>query len=142
MGVENFIPTVIGVRERNGRKYKTEKPVINNLVFLRDTKAHACEIANGIIPVYYLIDKAKRTLLVVPDKQLEDFRRVMDLNPEAILEEQLSLRPGNEVRVMKGPLAGVEGEILEMESHTYVIVSVGNYLQAKVEIPIAYLEKI
>lgn len=142
MGVENFIPTRIGYHERRGKRYKAEKPVINNLVFLRDTKPHACAIANGIIPVFYMIDQSTRSLLVVPDKQMEDFRKVMDLNPDSIMEEQMNLLPGNRVRVIKGPMTGVEGDILELEAHTYVVLSLAGFLQAKVEIPMAYLEKI
>lgn len=142
MGVENFIPTRIGYHERRGKRSKVEKPVINNLVFLRDTKSHACAIANGIVPIFYMIDNVTRSLLVVPDKQMDDFRIVMDLNPDAIMEEQMTLQAGNKVRVIKGPMSGVEGEILELASHTYVVLSLAGFLQAKVEIPLAYLERI
>ena len=72
-GVEHFIPTVSADGPRK------EKAVISNLVFLKATKAEALELANtGVIPVKYIIDCATRTLLVVPDKQMEDFRRVLD----------------------------------------------------------------
>ena len=71
-GVEHFIPTV-RVRKSRG-KGLTERPAVTNLVFLRATKAEACALANEKgLPVRYIIDCATRTLLVVPDKQMEDF---------------------------------------------------------------------
>lgn len=73
LGVENFIPTVV---RKNSRGCRSERAVINNLVFLRTTKAEACRLANeGYIPVRYIIDCATRTLLVVPDKQMEEIGR-------------------------------------------------------------------
>ena len=87
-GVEHFIPTVSADGPRK------EKAVISNLVFLKATKAEALELANtGVIPVKYVIDCATRTLLVVPDKQMEDFRRVLDLSLEegGMMDRPLSL---------------------------------------------------
>ena len=67
-GVEHFIPTVPTDSPRK------EKVAVSNLVFLKATKAEALELANtGVIPVKYIVDCATRTLLVVPDKQMEDF---------------------------------------------------------------------
>ena len=59
----------------------------------------------------YIIDHGTRTLLQVPDKQMDDFIRVMDLDPDALCEDDVQFIPGGRVRVIKGDLAGVEGEV-------------------------------
>ena len=139
--VECFIPTRETFRERKGRKTRAEVPVIRNLVFLRATKRKALALVNGNgLPMKYIIDHSTRTLLEVPDKQMEDFIRVMDLNPDALCDEDAVFVPGGRVRVVKGDLAGVEGEVLSLPNRTYVIVSVGQLLRAKVQIPKSYLE--
>ena len=138
-GVEHFIPTV-RVRKSRG-KGLTERPAVTNLVFLRATKAEACALANEKgLPVRYIIDCATRTLLVVPDKQMEDFMRVLDLSTDGLVSEPLAL--GDRVRVTKGPIAGVEGNILEFRGRIYVVVGLLNSLFAKTQVPKTWLEKI
>ena len=136
-GVEHFIPTVPADGSRK------EKVAITNLVFLRATKAEALELANtGVIPVKYIVDCATRTLLVVPDKQMEDFRRVMDLSLEegGLMDHPLAL--GDRVKVIKGPLRGVEGRVLEFQGRYYVVVSLLDSLFAKARVPKSWLEKV
>ena len=91
LGVERFVPTEVRRRTRGAATY--ERALIPALVFLRATKQQACALANEqSLPVRYLIDPATRSLLVVPDKQMEDFRRVLDLSTD---EGGLVDRPAN-----------------------------------------------
>ena len=136
-GVEHFIPTVPTDGPRK------EKAAVSNLVFLRTTKAEALELANtGVIPVKYIVDCATRTLLVVPDKQMEDFRRVMDLSltEGGLVDRPLAL--GDRVRVTKGPLRGVEGHVVEFHGKLYVVVSLLDCLFAKARVPRSWIEKV
>ena len=95
-----------------------------------------------MIPVKYIVDCATRTLLVVPDKQMEDFRRVMDLGLESggLMDQPLAL--GDRVKVVKGPLKGVEGHVLEFQGRYYVVVSLLDSLFAKARVPKSWLEKV
>ena len=136
-GVEHFVPTVPSGGPRK------ERAAVNGLVFLRATKAEALELANvGGLPVKYIVDCATRTLLVVPDKQLEDFRRVLDLSlgEGGLMDRPLAL--GDRVRVTKGPLKGVEGHVLEFHGKFYVVVGLMECLFAKARVPRSWLEKV
>jgi transcription antitermination factor NusG len=136
-GIEHFIPTV-RVRKSRG-KGQWERPVVTNLVFLKATKAEACALANEKgLPVRYIIDCATRTLLVVPDKQMEDFKRVLDQNAE-VSTEPLAL--GDRVKVTRGPLKGVEGHIVEFQGRIYVVVSLLDCFFAKAHVPRGWLER-
>ena len=137
LGVENFVPTEIRSKTRGGNY---EKALIPCLVFLKATKEEACSLANtGMVPVKYVVDCATRSLLVVPDKEMEDFRRVLDFSKESggLMEESLSL--GDKVRVTKGVLCGVEGHVLEFRGKTYVVVGLLDCVFAKAEVPRAWL---
>lgn len=136
-GVEHFIPTVPTDGPRG------ERAAVSSLVFLRATKAEALDLANlGVVPVKYIVDCATRTLLVVPDKQMEDFRRVMDLGltEGGLMDRPLSL--GDRVRVTKGPLRGVEGHVVEFHGRLYVVVSLLDCLFARARVPRSWLEKV
>ena len=133
--VEHFVP-VADSRKRT-------KAAIPCLVFLKTTKAEALDLANtGRVPIRYMIDCATHTLLVVPDKQMDDFRRVMDCSIEegGLVDQPLSL--GERVRVTKGALRGVEGHVLELLGRTYVVVGLLGCIWAKAKVPRAYLEKV
>ena len=141
LGAEHFLPTERRLRTRTRAQY--ERPLIPGMIFVRTTKRQACAFANEDgLPVKYLIDPATRSLLVVPDKQMDDFRRVLDLSLEegGLIDAPLAL--GDRVRVVKGALTGVEGHILELHGRTYVVVGLLDCLFARAGVPRAWLERI
>jgi len=140
LGTEHFLPVEQLRRTRSRATY--EHPLIPGLIFLRATKKQACALTNEMsLPVRYLIDPATHSLLVVPDKQLEDFRRVLDLSTEegGLMDKPLEL--GDYVRVIKGMLRGVEGRVLEFHGEFYVVVELLGWY-ARASVPRAWLEKI
>lgn len=141
LGREFFIPTRLEKRERGGRAVKAEVPVISNLVFLRTTKEDACAIANGRgVPIWYMIDRTTNSMLIVPDKQMEDFKRVFEIAPDTISTDAPSLVPGDRVRIIKGELKGVEGEVIQLPNRTYVILSLGSLLFARIKVLKSHLK--
>lgn len=112
----------------------------NTLLFIHTTKTIALALVNsGEIAAHYLIDRNTRSIMSVPDKQMEDFIRVLDLSPDAECMTEIPLRKGGRVRVIKGALSGVEGEVLEMSEGLFLVVSVCSLMCAKVEIPKSYV---
>ena len=110
------------------------------LVFLHTTKSNALTLVNsGEVKGRFMIDHNTRTLLEVPDKQMDDFIRILDLSPDAECLTQVPLVKGDRVRVVKGPLSGVEGDIVETPQGLYLTVSVLSLLCARVEIPKSYV---
>ena len=141
MGTENWLPVEVRMRTRGHRTY--EHPVLPGMIFVRATRRQACSLVNEMgLPVRYLIDPATRTLLVVPDRQLDNFRRVLDLSREEGGLVDCPLELGDFVRVTKGPLLGVEGRVLEFHGKTYVVVGLLDCWFAKAEVPRAWLERI
>ena len=141
LGVEHFIPTTRR-RATRGRRM-VETPVINSLVFLRATRQEALDLVHFKgVQADYLFDCATRSLMVVPDKQMEDFRRTLDasLDEGGLIDFPLSV--GEWVRVTRGALRGVEGRVLELQGKTYVVVGLMDCLFAKARVPRAWLEKI
>jgi len=123
LGVEHYIPY----------SYRT-------MVFLHTTKPTALTLVNsGEVKGRFLIDHNTHTLLEFPEKQMDDFMRILDLSPEAECLTAVPLAKGDRVRVVKGALSGVEGDIVEMPGGLYLIVSVCSLLSARVQIPKSYV---
>ena len=142
--IENFIPFHTVLIERNGRKIKREKPIVPGLLFIRTDYQTACTLpVESTIKIVYLRNLESRQLLVVPDKQMEDFMFLLDLSEAAIRIENANLKRGDRVRVIKGDFAGIEGELIRIKGHKRVVVRLeGLFSIATTYIPGAYLEKI
>ena len=138
-GVETFVPTLLSGPESR----PVEKPAAPNLVFLKADKETACSfVAVNALPMQYVIDCATHKMLVVPEKEMDDFRRVFDLSKDhgGLMDRPLGL--GDRVRITKGALRGVEGFVLEILGRTYVAVGLMGALWAKAQVPRAWLERI
>lgn len=140
LDVENFVPTVKSRRSRG--KGMTEKAAAPNLVFVRTDKASACAlITERHLPMEWMQDCATRSMLVVPDKQMDDFRRVFaiaSVEEGGLLTENFS--PGDPVQVTEGPLRGVEGNIVEDAGKIYVVVGLAGSVFARAMVPKAWLK--
>ena len=69
-----------------------------------------------------------------------DFMFVMDLNPDGVSFDNGSLVVGDRVRVVKGDLTGVEGEVATNANRTYVVIRIKDILTASVKVPKSYLK--
>lgn len=142
--IENFIPFRTVVIERNGKKIKKEKPIVPGLLFIRTNYQTACTLpAESSAKMVYLRNLENHQLLVVPDKQMEDFMFLLDFSESAVRIENVNLKRGDRVRVIKGDFAGIEGELVRIKGHKRVVVRLeGLFSLATTYIPSAYLEKI
>ena len=125
MGVDCYVPTVKRRKTRGGGTYE------------------ALELVNlRLVPMSYMKDCATRTLMLVGEKEMDSFRRVFEASIE---EGGLVDRPlvvGDRVCVVKGPLKGVEGNVLELQGRLYVVVGICGLFYARARIPRAWMERI
>jgi len=142
--IENFIPFRTVMIERNGRKFKKEKPIVPGLLFIRTTYQTACTLpVESTIKMVYLRNLESHQYLIVPDKQMQDFMFLLDFSEAAVQIENTNLRRGDRVRVIKGDFAGIEGELVRIKGHKRVVVRLeGLFSLATTYIPSAFLERI
>lgn len=74
-------------------------------------------INNYALNICYIKDRENRHSLIIPNKQMEDFMFLLDFSPESIELVNKNLKHGDRVRVIKGPLTGLEGELLRIKGH-------------------------
>ena len=117
---------------------------MNGLIFVRGNKKSCIELINEYgYPMRYLREFSTRSLLRVPDKQMEDFIYLVDRHENEIELFPHDLKRGDRVRVVAGTFAGIEGELIRIAGHRRVVVRLENLFSiATVFIPGGYLEKI
>ena len=138
-----YLPTQFVIRQLKYRRKRVEVPVIKNLIFIQATKQDACDISNKYnIQLFYMKDLLTRAMLIVPDKQMQDFIFVMDLDPNGVSFDNDHLSVGSRVQVVKGDFCGVEGELANEANKTYVVIRIAGVLSASVKVPKSYLRVI
>ena len=144
IGVEYFLPTQFVIRQLKYRRRRVEVPVIRNLIFVHATKEFACAIANEYgVRLFYMRDFDTKSMLIVPDKQMNDFMFLLDFSKEMVEVVNENLKKGDKVRVIKGDFAGIEGELIRVKGHKRVVVRLEGVVSlATAYIPGSFLEKI
>lgn len=129
-GFVTYVP-IQKVRHQWSDRVKTiDKLLIPGLVFIRcaeEARQSVFNIAYGICG--FLQDKSckERKALVIPDKQMQDFMRVvMALNGEDDIEfVRYDIEPGDTVRVIRGPLTGFVCECVTVRNRHKLVLRLG-----------------
>ena len=118
LGVRHFIPSTY-----------------NTLVFFRTDKDRALNLVNaGEVKGRFLVDHGTRSILEVPDKQMETFIRVVTEYPDTPVTSEFPIVKGTRVRVVRGPLKGIEGEVEETPNGVQLVVGIQSVICARVTI--------
>ena len=143
MGVEYFLPTRQEVRELKSRRKTVEVPYIRNLIFVYATKQEAIDLPNKFgVSIFYIPDRVKKGMLIVPEKQMNDFIQVMNFASDNVNFDIDELMPGDKVRITKGELCGIEGQIATNLNNTFVIIQINGVLKASVKVLKSWLKVI
>ncbi|MDR0547657.1 MAG: UpxY family transcription antiterminator [Dysgonamonadaceae bacterium] len=139
-----FIPFKTVISERAGERFPQEKPIIPCLVFVNTDYRTALLLPElSGLSVSYIKNLSTNHIRVIPDKQMQDFMRVLDLSEKGSILLSENLKRGDKVRVIKGVFAGVEGELVRIKGHKRVVVNLeGVCSLATTYIPLEYLELI
>ena len=62
----------------------------------------------------YMVLRGESTPAIIPDAQMERFRFMLDYSEEAVEMCSERIQPGEQVKVIKGPLTGLTGELITM----------------------------
>lgn len=109
--IENYCPLNKVVRQWHDRKKVIEEPLFTSYVFVNVTDMEQAEVrkTDGIINFVYWLGKPaviRPSEIEVIRDFLEDYRNVQ--------LEKIRVNPKDVVRIVRGPLIGQEGNVLEV----------------------------
>lgn len=124
LGYETYVASQEEVRQwRDGRRRKVQRMVIPGLVFIKATEAERRQTLTGNLVKRYLSDRAAQRPqgynappAIIPEAQLERLRFMLGQADTPVQFSDRPLPPGTRVRVIRGPLRGLEGEIARSAS--------------------------
>lgn len=110
--------------------------------FVHATPQERAEVLTLSSVSRYMVLKGEHTPAVIPDLQMERFKFMLDYSEEAVEMCSTPLAPGEMVRVIKGPLAGMEGELVNVDGRSKVVVRLEMLGYAGVDMPVGFVEAV
>ncbi|MEG1565059.1 MAG: UpxY family transcription antiterminator [Bacteroides sp.] len=142
IGVETYLPIQEERHQWSDRVKKVERIVLPMIVFVHVEPTERGLPLTLLSVSRYLVLRGESTPAVIPDAQLERFRFMLDHSEEAVELSTAPLAPGEWIRVVKGSLKGLEGELVKVNGKHKIAVRLSLLGVAQVSIPAAYVERI
>ena len=140
MGIECFLPVQEEVRRWSDRLKKMERILIPMMIFVRVNAAEQRQVIQLPGVIRYLVLRGEHRPAIIPDYQMNHFRFLLDNAEQTVTIEQELLVPGISVRVVKGPLQGLEGILLTVEGNSRIAVRIEQLGYATVEMHMGMVE--
>ena len=140
MGIESFVPVREEIHQWSQRKKKVMRVLIPQMIFIRGTRKERMEALTLASISHYMVLRGEHTPAVIPDRQMEQFMFMVDYSEETIEMFTSPLEPGQQVKVIKGPLSGMEGELMEIDGKSKVVVRLDLLGCAGVDMPVGFVE--
>lgn len=140
MGIESFVPAREEIHQWSQRKKKVMRVLIPQMIFIRGTRKERMEALTLASISHYMVLRGEHTPAVIPDRQMEQFMFMVDYSEETIEMFTFPLEPGQQVKVIKGPLSGMEGELMEIDGKSKVVVRLDLLGCAGVDMPAGFVE--
>ncbi len=130
LGIENYVATQEEVRIwSNGRRRRLQRVVIPGIVFIRCTDRERRDIVQLPYINRFMVNRSVETgglnkpVAVIPDRQLHRLQYMLGHSDSPVTFEPTVYRIHDNVRVIRGRLQGLEGEIMRHSdgSHTLTI---------------------
>lgn len=142
-GYECYVPVKREVHKWSDRKKIIEKLVLPRYIFVHCTEAERLK-SFGMAPGLcgYLNSRGLHKPAVVPDKEMETFRSMVEKGTGGVVIAQDHFEPGDHVRIVDGPLAGLECEAVSIGTTRCILVRLGELGTARMDIDISLIRKI
>lgn len=140
-GVEHYLPLRREFRKWSDRRKLVEVPLVPRFVFIRcRNEERAFIMANEPRIWRFLPFEGKAA--VVRDADMEAFRNMVEKGDREVRFSDRPLAPGDRVRVVDGPLAGLECELIEVSGSRCLAVRLVLLGAATMDLNLETLERI
>lgn len=142
MGIDSFVPVQQQIHQWSDRRKLVDTVLLPMMVFVHVTPKERMEVLSFSTVSRYMVMRGESTPAVIPDEQMARFRFMLDYSDEAVCMNDSPLARGEKVRVIKGPLSGLVGELVTVGSKSKIAVRLNMLGCACVDMPIGYVEPI
>lgn len=142
MGIENFLPVQEEIHQWSDRRKRVERVLMPMMIFVHVDLRQQKEVLTLSSVSRYMVLRGESAPAVIPDEQMNRFKFMLDYSEELISMNSAPLARGEKVRVIKGPLAGLEGELVHVDGKSKIAVRLDVLGCACVDMPRGFVEPI
>lgn len=142
-GIGFYLPMKRVVRKWSDRRKVVEMLLLPHMIFVHCTPKVRLESIKTIPYLNcYMSEGGPFNPVVIPDGQMEDFRRAVECTGVGVTMTNQNLAPGDRVIVIDGPLKGVKCELVSMSGKVHAVIRLSILGAAVVDIPASSLNKL
>ena len=116
LNIENYVPTQWEIHQWSDRKKKVERVVIPLIVFVHADKATIKRLILHPFIHKLVSYPGQNAPAIIPDDQLEKLRFMLHHSDRPVEMKEHVFKTGDRVRIVRGPLKDLEGELCRVES--------------------------
>ena len=140
MGIDSFVPVQQQIHQWSDRRKMVDTVLLPMMVFVHVNPKERMEVLSFSTVSRYMVMRGESTPAVIPDEQMARFRFMLDYSEEAVCMNDTPLARGEKVRVIKGPLSGLVGELVTVGGKSKIAVRLNMLGCACVDKPNGYEE--
>ena len=142
-GVEYYLPMQKKKKQWSDRIKTVNVMIMPRYIFIRCKPSERIPLLQDIYDLKsYMMDKVGHTPVVIRDDQMDKFRKMVDYETLSVVVDPTQFEPGELVRVVCGPLADQEFELVDVNGTKCIALALGLLGTARMEIPLSYIEKV
>ena len=147
MGIENFVPVQQELHQWSDRRKMVESVSAASDVYKRQVFVHVDakerkEVLSFSTVSRYMVMRGESSPTIIPDEQMARFRFMLDYSKDVISMNSAPLARGEKVRVIKGPLTGLVGELVTVDGKSKIAVRLNMLGCACADMPVGYVEPV
>jgi len=134
-GIIAYLPLLKTLKQWSDRKKWVEEPLFKSYLFVCISEKEHFAVLNTPGAVRFVTFEGKA--VPVPEKQIEAIRYYLMESPPTEVTEVSKLHPGTEVEVVRGPLQGLTGLLVELKGQRKVRIQIdalGQFLHLTIPI--------
>lgn len=139
-GIEHYLPVQMVTRKWHDRLKKVEQPVLAGYIFVRILPEEASKVLMTYGAIAFVREQSRPA--VIPDSQIERLRQMVEMSNEEVEFNIAELEPGAPVRIVRGELAGLIGELVEVKGKFKVAIRLAGLGCALTTVSASCLEKL
>jgi transcription antitermination factor NusG len=112
------------LRQWSDRKKKVERVLIPMMIFVQVDRTEQLQVLQLPAVMRYMVLRGDHTPAVIPETQMESFRFMVDFSETPVNFNECDLQPGEQVRVIRGPLTGLTGELVTVDGKSSIVIRI------------------
>jgi transcription antitermination factor NusG len=125
-GILSYLPLTHVLKQWSDRKKWVDEPLFRGYVFIQgdSVELYRSLQTTGVIRMVEFLGRPA----VVPEEEIDRIRRI--LKEGECVESCVTMNVGDRVSIVRGPLIGIEGRLVEIQGRSRLVVSVPSINQA------------